>query len=171
MKRIVYGLLLFFSLSVPAWADFNTGVVAYLMGEYDKAFATMQSLAETADHGYAQYYLGMMYLKGQGTQQNLEEAGKWLRASAEKRIPQAQYNLAKLYMKGEGVPRDYERAYIWFKTGAAHNHDASIKGVDQAREKLNEEQLREADQISAEYIEKYGPKEGELDQPKEIPNE
>ncbi|MDZ7736346.1 MAG: hypothetical protein U5P41_09760 [Gammaproteobacteria bacterium] len=74
MKRIIYGLLLFFSLSVPVWADFNSGVVAYLMGEYDKAFATMQSLSETADHGYAQYYLGMMYLKGQGARQDLRRS-------------------------------------------------------------------------------------------------
>lgn len=171
MKRIIYGLLLFFSLSMPAWADFNSGVVAYLMGEYDKAFATMQSLSETADHGYAQYYLGMMYLKGQGTRQDLDEAGKWLRASAEKGIPQAQYNLAKLYMKGEGVPRDYERAYVWFKTGASHKHTASANGVEEAKKNLNEEQLAEADNLSNEYIDKYGPKEGELDKPKEVPNQ
>lgn len=171
MKRIAYGLVLFFSLSLPVQADFNQGVVAYLMGEYDKAFTTMQSLAETADHGYAQYYLGMMYLKGQGTRQDQEEAGKWLRKSAEQGIPQAQYNLARLYMKGQGVPRDYERAYIWYRTGAAHKHAASASGVEQARENLNAEQLAEADKLSEQYIEKYGPDEEDLDQPKEIPNE
>lgn len=171
MKRIVCSLLLFFTLSAPAWADFNEGVIAYLMGEYDKAFTTMQSLAETADHGYAQYYLGMMYLKGQGTQQNHEEAAKWLRASAEKNIPQAQYNLAKLYMKGQGVPRDYERAYVWYRTGASHKHAASASGINEAKQNLNEEQLAEADKLSNEYIEKYGPKEDEIDKPKEVPNE
>lgn len=170
MKRIIYGLLLFFSLSMPASADFNEGVVAYLMGEYDKAFTTMQSLAETADHGYAQYYLGMMYLKGQGAQQDTEKASKWLRASAEKGIPQAQYNLARLYMKGQGVPRDYELAYVWFKTGAAHEHDASANGMDEARQNLNETQLAEANNLSNEYIKKYGPKEDEAGKPKEIPN-
>lgn len=172
MKRIIYGLLLFLSLSVPAWADFNSGVVAYLMGEYDQAFSTMQSLSQTADHGYAQYYLGMMYLKGQGTQQDFEQASKWLRSSAEKGIPQAQYNLAKLYMKGRGVPRDYELAYVWFRTGASHNHAASASGVQEAEQNLNEEQLAEADKLSGEYIEKYGPKEGEDPKAaKKIPNE
>lgn len=170
MKRIISGLLLFFTLSAPVWADFNEGVIAYLMGEYEKAFTTMQSLSETADHGYAQYYLGMMYLKGQGTQQNYEEAAKWLQSSAEKGIPQAQYNLAKLYMKGQGVPRDYERAYVWYRTGASHEHDASARGISEAKQNLNEEQLAEADKLSNEYIEKYGPKEGEQDKAKEIPN-
>lgn len=170
MKRIIASILLFLSLSAPAWADFNTGVVAYLMGEYDKAFATMQSLSETADHGYAQYYLGMMYLKGQGTRQDYEQATKWLNASAKKGIPQAQYNLAKLYMKGEGVPRDYERAYIWYRTGAAHKHQASAEGVKEAKQYLNEEQLSEANKLSEEYIAKYGPKEDEVGKPKKIPN-
>ncbi len=171
MKRIIYGLVLLFAFSLPAKADFNAGVIAYLMGEYDKAFTTMQSLSETADHGYAQYYLGMMYLKGQGTKQDAEEASKWLRSSAEKGIPQAQYNLAKLYMKGEGVPRDYEQAYAWYSTGAEHKHDASASGIEAARSNLNEEQLAEAEQLSYKYIEKYGPVEGETDQPKNIPNE
>ena len=170
MKRIIYGFLLFFTLSLPAHADFNTGVVAYLMGEYDKAFSTMQSLSQTADHGYAQYYLGMMYLKGQGTEQDYDKASKWLRSSAEKGIPQAQYNLAQLYMQGKGVPRDHELAYVWFKTGAAHKHEASASGVDEAKQNLNEEQLTEANNLSNEYIDKYGPKEGETDKPKKIPN-
>lgn len=171
MKRIIYGFILVFAFSMPVKADFNAGVIAYLMGEYDKAFTTMQSLAETADHGYAQYYLGMMYLKGQGARQDVDEAAKWLRSSAEHGIPQAQYNLAKLYMKGKGVPRDYERAYIWYKTGASHKHAASVSGVETARNNLNEEQLAEAENQSRKYIEKYGPKEGEAGQPKKIPNE
>lgn len=171
MKRIIYGFILVFAFSLPVKADFNAGVVAYLMGEYDKAYSTMRSLAETADHGYAQYYLGMMYLKGQGTSRDVEQAAKWLRSSAEHSIPQAQYNLAKLYMKGVGVPRDYERAYIWYKTAAAYQHAASIKGAESAKSNLNEEQLAEAENLSREYIEKYGPKEGEAGKPKIIPNE
>lgn len=172
MKRIIYGLLLFLPLSMPAWADFNTGVMAYHMGEYDQAFPTMQSLSETADHGLAQYYLGMMYLRGQGTRQDPEQASKWLRASAEKGIPQSQYNLAKLYEQGKGVPRDYEMAYVWYKTGASHQHKASAKGLEIVKENLTEEQLSEADKLAAEYIRKYGPQEGEDPQAaRRIPNE
>ena len=47
-------------MSNAARADFNDGVIAYVMNDYEKAFTTMQSLAETSDHGYAQYYMGVM---------------------------------------------------------------------------------------------------------------
>lgn len=171
MKRIIGTVLMLFAISQPALADFNEGVVAYLMGEYDKAFTTMQSLSETTDHGLAQYYLGMMYLKGQGTTQDYEEASKWLRASAENGIAQAQYNLARLYMEGQGVPRDYEFAYIWFKTGAAHGHDASVRGIPNAEENLTEEQLADAGELANEYIEKYGPKDEDSDGIRQVPNE
>ena len=50
-------------MSNAARADFNDGVIAYVMNDYEKAFTTMQSLAETSDHGYAQYYMGVMYSK------------------------------------------------------------------------------------------------------------
>ena len=60
----------------------------------------MQSLAETSDHGFAQYYMGMMYLKGQGVDQDYEAASNWFRKASEKNIPQAQYKLGDLYFKG-----------------------------------------------------------------------
>lgn len=42
-------------VAVPhARADFNDGVVAYLMGDYERAYATMRSLAEATDHAYAE---------------------------------------------------------------------------------------------------------------------
>ena len=65
-QKISLILLLLFGFT-NASANFNEGIVAYLMGDYERAFAIMQSLGNTANHGYAQYYLGMMYLQGQGT--------------------------------------------------------------------------------------------------------
>lgn len=169
MKRICYIFLLALAVSLPVRADFNDGIVAYLMGDYPRAFTTMQSLAETADHGYAQYYLGVMYAKGQGVAQDYDEAGHWLREAAEKGIPQAQYHLAELYMNGQGVPRDYEFAYIWYTVATAHGHDKSEQGIEDARQKLTQEQVNEADRMSVEFINRYGPKEGEEGQIKQVP--
>ena len=53
------------SAGQAAAAFLNDGVVAYLMADYEKAFSTMQSLAETSDHGYAQYYMAIMYFDRQ----------------------------------------------------------------------------------------------------------
>ena len=159
MKKISPIILLIFTLFTSvARADFNDGVVAYLMGDYEKAFTTMQSLAETSDHGYAQYYLGMMYMKGQGVEQDYKKAGEWFRKASEKNIPQAQYKLGDLYFKGRGVPKDYEFAYVWFSVGASHQHKLSMSSINKAKEKLSDEELKEADKLIATYIEKYGPK-------------
>ena len=171
MKRLSTVLLICLAiLATPARADFNDGVVAYLMGDYDKAYATMRSLADTADHAYAQYYLGMMYLQGQGVTQSYEEAANWFMKSAEHGIPQAQYHLGDLYMKGQGLPRDYEYAYAWFSAGAAQKHQKSVEAVELARKQLSPEELQQADKLAAKYIEQYGPKP-DADKPKNIQNQ
>jgi len=147
--------LLFLATSIVR-ADFSDGVFAYLKGDFDSAHATLRPLAETADHGLAQYWMGVMYLQGQGVEQSYEEAAKWLRKASEKSVPQAQHKLANLYMKGLGVPRDYEYAYAWYRTAAASEHKLSINMVDKAKEYLSAEELKEANKLSAEFISKFG---------------
>ncbi|GJM05252.1 MAG: hypothetical protein DHS20C09_12430 [marine bacterium B5-7] len=173
MKKISPIFILLFTLITSSvYADFNDGVVSYLMGDYDKAFTTMQSLAETSDHGYAQYYMGMMYMKGQGVEQDYKNAGEWFRKASEKNIPQAQYKLADLYFKGRGVPKDFEYAYIWYSVGASHAHKLSVSAIDKAKAKLSDEELKEADKVIASYIKKYGPKEDvDPNQPIKIENQ
>lgn len=162
MKKFYFVVfLLLFSQWVRA--DFNDGVVAYLMGDYEKAYNTMMSLTDSSEDGLSHYYLGVMYLKGQGVEQDYKEASKWLREAAERRLPQAQYKLANLYKEGKGVPQDYEFAYIWYSVGAAHQHTLSINALEDSKSKLSETELTEADKLLEEYIKNYGPSK---DQPK-----
>ena len=172
MKKLYLSLFLCLAV-LPARAEFNDGVVAYLMGQYDKAYSTMRSLAESSEHAYAQYYVGMMHMKGQGVEQDYSEAGEWFRRASEQGVPQAQYKLGMLYMNGQGLPRDYEFAYSWFRVGAVHGHKKSISALPEAREKLTEEEMKEAEKLSLEFIQKYGPKkeDKESGKPMEIPNE
>ena len=164
--------LLIYIITTTVRADFNDGVVAYLMADYEKAFTTMQSLAETSDHGYAQYYMGMMYLKGQGVDQDYEAASDWFRKASEKNIPQAQHKLGDLYFKGRGVPKDYEYAYIWYSVGASHKHKLSEKSVKKAKGKLSDEELKEAGKVIVTYVKKYGPsKDIDPTKPIKIENE
>jgi len=168
LPRFVFALACLGVAIVPvARADFNDGVIAYTMGEYQTAYNTMRSLAETTDHAYAQYYLGMMYLNGQGVEQSYEDASTWFRKAAEHGIPQAQYKLATLYFNGQGVPRDFEYAYAWYSAGAAHQHQKSLEAIADARAKLSPEELKEAEKLSEKFIRDYGPKEG-ADKPVEI---
>lgn len=158
MKRIISAFFLMVMGLSPARADFNDGVVAYLMGDYETAYNTMISIAKTRESDpLPQYYLGVMYMKGQGVEQNYEEASKWLRKAAENRLPQAQYKLANLYTLGKGVPKDFETAYIWYRVGASHNHAMSVDALSNAKEKLSETEYEEAEKVIDDYIEKYGP--------------
>lgn len=173
MKKInpLLFLLLFIIVS-PARADFNNGVIAYATADYDKAFTTMQSLAEISDHGYAQHYMGMMYMKGQGVEQDYKNASKWFRKASEKNIAAAQYRLGNLYFKGRGVPKDYEYAYVWFSVGASHQHKLSMNAINKAKEKLSDEERDEADKLITKYVKLYGPKEDvDPDEPVKIDNE
>jgi FOG: TPR repeat, SEL1 subfamily len=162
MKKMYIVCLLLLMAVGAARADFNDGVVAYLMGDYETAYNTMISLAKTEDgNPYPQYYLGMMYLRGQGVEKNEAEAGKWFIKAAENRLPQAQYKLAELYSQGNGLPRDYESAFIWYSVGAAHEHKLSKNALENAKTKLSGSELAEAEKMISIYIEKFGPKKGD----------
>lgn len=154
-RKTTIAALLTLLLAGPAAADFNDGVVAHLMGQYDKAFNTMMPLAEVQNHPLAQYYLGIMYANGQGVQQNHEEAAKWFRAAAEQGVMQAQYRLAELYSSGQGVPQDYEHAYAWYSVAVSQGHGPSQAGLEGAAARLSQAELVEAQKLSVEYTEKY----------------
>ena len=76
MKRIYCVILLMLLGIQTALADRNDGAYAYLQGDYETAYNTMISLAKTSEDKIAQYYLGIMYMKGQGVEQDYEKAGE-----------------------------------------------------------------------------------------------
>ena len=82
-------LLLCLILSQLIHADFSGGVVAHLMGDYEKTYTTMRALSESTNHVYAQYYIGRIHLNGQGVKQDYKEAGHWFRKASEHAIAQA----------------------------------------------------------------------------------
>jgi TPR repeat protein len=161
MKKIYYAIFLITLAVQTAYADRNDGAYAYLQGDYETAYNTMISLANTSDDKIAQYYLGVMYMKGQGVEQDYKVASEWFRKASEQGLAVAMYKLARLYTKGEGVPKDLEFAYVWYSVGAVHNHEKSINILDEAKSRLTGEELVSANQLVAEYVEKYGPKEEE----------
>ena len=161
MKKIYCVIFLLLLGAQTVHADRNDGAYAYLQGDYETAYNTMISLAKTSDDKIAQYYLGVMYMKGQGVEQDFDKAGEWFRKASEQGLAVAMYKLAGLYTKGEGVPKDMEFAYVWYSVGAVHNHQKSINMVEKAKSSLSNEELASANQLVAEYVEKYGPKEEE----------
>ena len=147
----------FLSLASPlALADFNDGVAAFVAGDLDKALSIFVPLAETSDHGYAQYFLGRMYADGRGVQKSPEEAAKWYRKAAEKGVKEAQFHLGGLYERGEGVPQDYEYAYAWYAVADKLGNARAAAAQKACATKLGAEGLKEADALAADLTAKYG---------------
>lgn len=153
-RALIFGMALL--VATTAKADFNDGVVALMMGDYEKAVNILMPLAETADHAYAQYFVGRMYAGGQGLSQDYDAAAQWYRKAAEKGVGDAQYRLGGLYQQGQGVPKDMEYAYSWFSVAA---HLGNAKAKDAAASTagtLTAEEMKAAEELSKDLIAKYG---------------
>lgn len=156
MIRRSLGLALIFSLASLAHADFNDGVAAHAMGDYEHALQILMPLAETSDHAYAQYYLGVMYANGQGVERNFEEAARWFRAAAEKGVASAQAKLANLYETGRGVPRDMEFAYAWYAVADALGNTRASQRMKKPLQNMSSDEQEHAMELAEEFIAKYG---------------
>ena len=92
-----------------------------------KDFNALKRRAEKGD-AEAQNNLGLMYVKGQGVEQDFKEAVKWFQKAADQGFAAAQYNLGRMYYDGKGVERTYVTAYAWWTIAAADGHKAANKG-------------------------------------------
>lgn len=90
----------------------------YAHGEYNKAFMTMRTVAEQGGDKDAMFNLGMYYIRGIGTVQNLEEGIRWLKKAALLGDDQAAYNIAIFYHDGKMVEQDLEAALKWYERSA-----------------------------------------------------
>ena len=117
-RALALATLLSFMAFTPVSAqDWNKGVDAYQAGDYATALQEWRPLADQGDAD-AQYFLGVMYEKGNGVPQNYAEAVKWFRLAADQGDADAQYNLGVMYEKGYGVPQNYAEAVKWFRLSA-----------------------------------------------------
>ncbi len=105
-------------LTAPAWAGFDEGEGAYDRGDYATALREWRPLAEQGNAN-SQFFLGVMYDKGQGVRQDLREAARWFRKAAEQGVAEAQFFLGFIYGKGLGVPQDYAKAHMWYDLAAS----------------------------------------------------
>ena len=63
-----------------------------------------------------------MYEDGEGVEQDLEEAVKWYRASAEQNAGAGQWRLGTMYHLGEGVEKDLAEAVNWYRKSAENGN-------------------------------------------------
>jgi TPR repeat protein len=98
-------------------AELESGRALYQSGNFDAAFPRFRSAAE-AGNPEAMGFLGIMYLRGQGTARSPELAILWLRRAGEARDPRGMNALGVAYQNGNGVDRSYRWARHWYTAAA-----------------------------------------------------
>jgi TPR repeat protein len=102
----------------------------------------------------AQYNLGFMYEKGQGTPQDYKKAVKWYKKSAEQGYANAYVNIGSLYFYGRGVIQSKKRAYIWWSIAALNGNSTGINNRDLVAKQLSPRGLEEAQEEAGKLYEK-----------------
>jgi TPR repeat protein len=126
MKRtltaLVLGTSLIFGSDVVGYAaDFQKGAAAAERGDYAAALVEWRPLAEHGD-AFAQFNLGLFYLKGYGVLKDYTEAVKWFLKSAEQGNANAQHTLGGMYYGGYGVEQDYAGDIKWYRKSAEQEY-------------------------------------------------
>ncbi|MDH5178549.1 MAG: sel1 repeat family protein [Gammaproteobacteria bacterium] len=100
------------------------GMRAFSSDDFSRAYRLLLPLAEQGI-AEAQFYVGLMYDSGLGTDKNPATAFSWYEQAANKGHSSAQHNLAVAFANGEGTQRDPDKAIHWWKQAAQQgNTDA-----------------------------------------------
>ena len=143
---VVLMAVLAFGASVsPARADLQDGVNAYYEGNFAAALENLKPEAGAGDP-VAQYFLGEMYLRGKGVDQDFAQAAVWYEKAAVGGHADAQSAIGSLEMLGLGVPRHPTSGYFWLIVSVVWEdsdlRDAAMSALGQVAEQLSPEQKR-----------------------------
>jgi TPR repeat protein len=144
--------LLCMAVEAPAIAqDFDKGLAAARVGDYETALLEWRPLAEQGDAG-AQYNLGLMYANGDGVIQDYAEAVNWYRLAAAQGDAGAQNNLGIMYANGRGVIQDHVLAHSWFNISGAGGNASGSENRSKIEAHMTREQIAEAQALARRCV-------------------
>ncbi|MEP5151785.1 hypothetical protein [Planktotalea sp.] len=85
-----------------------------------KRAASLFLNAAARGNAEAQYYLGLLYRRGQGVEADAVASFNWLLASSEGFNKDAQYELSRAYAQGVGTAQNNKEALRWMEEAAAN---------------------------------------------------
>ncbi len=96
--------------------------------------STRNSLAsnqspDSQPYAIAEYKIAVMYLQGQGVQQDYVLASNWFQKAADRGHSDAQINLGILYENGRGVTRNYSKAIAMYEKAAEQGDADGYNGL------------------------------------------
>jgi hypothetical protein len=122
MKNLVtIFLLLLLTLHSVLAADLQKGLDAAIKEDFETALKEWRPLAEQGNEK-AQYYLGLMYKRGDGVAKDDTQTVYWYRKAAEQGYSLAQYYLGLMYRQGAGIAKDDTQAVYWYRKAAEQGY-------------------------------------------------
>ena len=103
------------------YAQTCIGSVHYNRRYYSQSLKWYRKAAEQG-YAYAQNNLGLMYVNGDGVEQDYKKAFEWWQKAAEQGHAGAQNNLGVMYANGYRVARDYKKAVDWYSKAAEQGY-------------------------------------------------
>ena len=116
LRWAVFSIVLLL-VSTSASAGVIEGRIAYRKGDY--ATAKRELEADVQGGAVRAYFLGLMYLHGDGVPKDDARALNLLRTAADDNYAAAQYLLGKRYFYGRGIPRNNALAMSYLLAAAA----------------------------------------------------
>jgi TPR repeat protein len=112
-----------------AEADLDAARDFYDDGEYVAAFPLFERAAQ-AGNTEAMGFLGIAYLKGQGTPRRADLANHYLREAVDKkRDPRAMYGLGLVFEQGDAKQQSYRWAMHWYREAAQGGYAPAMVNI------------------------------------------
>jgi len=127
---------------------------AYYRKDYPTALQGFQILVDR-NNARAQFFLGEMYLYGQGVEQDIDQALKLELAAADQGSTEAQFTLGGMYERGMGVPQDKVQAHVWYALSATTGDERALRKKAALETVLTPSQLEQARQLGREWIKSH----------------
>ncbi len=124
---------------------------AYYQKDYATAAKGFQILADRGN-ARAQFFLGEMYLSGNGVKQDYAQALNFAHAAAQQGSAEAQYTLGGMYERGQGVPQDNVQALMWYSLRASSGDEPAIRKKTALETTMAAAQIEEARRQETEWI-------------------
>ncbi len=154
MKRFI--AIAAFLLPLVAWAGREEGIEAYTIGDFPKAIAEFQALADQGDID-GQYFLGLFYHNGFGVKRDQAESLKWFLKAAQQGDARSQYYAGIMHAAGQGVAKDLAVADMWLSLSAANPKSSyrdslyTKEEIDKIEKKMTPEQIAQAKDLAKSW--------------------
>ena len=154
MKRFI--AIAAFLLPLAAWAGREEAIEAYTIGDFPKAIAEFQALADQGDID-GQYFLGLFYHNGFGVKRDQAESLKWFLKAAQQGDARSQYYAGIMHAAGQGVAKDLPVADMWLSLSAANPKSSyrdslyTKEEIDKIEKKMTPEQIAQAKDLAKSW--------------------